>query len=230
MEGFGDGVLSLASNGEVLKDSSWMMNADFDADKMLAGIYLPLPGKSNDHGELSLGGYDATRFTGDIAFFPVPQPPGNSYWGTFFQGITCSINGVNATFDNPNVAPITIVEVFFDFVSMSGACYQLVLDYFKPTLDAKTGFLLVDCGFLKNGPDVKLSFGGHLFTMVPQSYILHDTNSGFCTLLFRNSPGVFALGGPFLMNYYSIYDFSKTRFGFAKAVHSKSYPGHSPKS
>ncbi|KAJ3300976.1 hypothetical protein HDU76_005932 [Blyttiomyces sp. JEL0837] len=118
------------------------------------------------------------------------------------------------------------VDPYYDIVSMNDGCFTLVTKSLNALQDPHTGFLIVDCGLLKTGPDVKLSFGGHVFTLSPESYIFQDTASGVCTALFVNTPGTLLLGAPFLIEYYSLYDISNSRFGFAKAIHPKYYPRH----
>ncbi|KAJ3320300.1 hypothetical protein HDU76_000339 [Blyttiomyces sp. JEL0837] len=179
---FGDGLFSL-TNGNVAGDrysqaTSWLFNTGVAADKLQVGLYLPFYDKPNDYGELTLGGFDSSRFTGQITY--------------------CN----TASFSNFNTTILT-VDPLYDFVSMNDDCYQLVLDSFNPQVDPKTNALINDCGLLKTGPNVDLSFNGQVFTMVPESYIFQDTTSNVCVLLFANIPDNILIGAPFLVNYYS---------------------------
>ncbi|KAJ3306416.1 Vacuolar protease A [Blyttiomyces sp. JEL0837] len=224
-ETYGDGIFSL-TNGNVpheplIHATSWLSNGGFAPERLQAGLYLPFYDRSNDHGELTLGGYDSSRFTVTTNTSEVVY-----LWGLIPTSVTCTINGTTASFKTPPKSSILAVEPFYDFVTMNDDCYQLVLDTFHPQLDPITNALIVDCGFLKSGPNVQLTFEGQTFTMVPESYIFHDTVSNVCVLLFANIPGEVILGAPFLVNYYSIFDMSNQRFGFAKAVHPKFYPSH----
>ncbi|KAJ3317147.1 hypothetical protein HDU76_001322 [Blyttiomyces sp. JEL0837] len=201
---FGDGIFSLSNNANfnvlVYKQLSWLITT-FPVDQQIAGLYLPFIDRPNDHGELTLGGFDSSKFTGGITY--------------------CS----NATFTTAaNANGIALyAEPLDDVISMNDACFDLVTKTLNVVQDPKTLYLIVDCGLLKTGPDLKLAFGGHVFTLGPESYIYHDTSSGVCVLLVANTPGALILGTPFLINYYSIYDSSNQRFGFAKAVHPKYY-------
>ncbi|KAJ3316392.1 hypothetical protein HDU76_001842 [Blyttiomyces sp. JEL0837] len=154
------------------------------------------------------------------------MPSGNAVWGYPATDVLCRINDTYALFKTVEGLVFIQVEPAFDFVSMNDACYTLVANALGATVDPTTGLLFVNCELLKTGPDIILGFGGHEFTMIPESYIFHDTASGVCTLLFVNTPGLLSIGAPFMINYYSIFDISNSRFGFARAVHPKFYPGH----
>ncbi|KAJ3299600.1 hypothetical protein HDU76_006268, partial [Blyttiomyces sp. JEL0837] len=189
---YGDGIFSL-TNGNLphqpfVQATSWVLNAGFAPDKWLAGLYLPFYDRPNDHGELSLGGVDTSRFTGQITY------SWSCTFGHLFQHLSLV----------PSTAPRLLSKLpRTDFVTMNDGCYQLVLDTFKPQVDPITQALIVDCAFLKNGPNVDLTIDGQMFTMVPESYIFHDTSSNVCVLLFTTIPGDLILGAPFLVNYYS---------------------------
>ncbi|KAJ3328433.1 hypothetical protein HDU76_009969 [Blyttiomyces sp. JEL0837] len=226
---FGDGIFSLTNGNAyfaelpVLQPTSWLLNAELAADNLQAGLYLPFYDRPNDHGELSVGGYDSARFTGPITYFNTNTTAVVFLWGFVPTSVTCTINGTTAWFKTPPNASILAVEPLYDFVTMNDDCFQLVLDTFNPQMDPKTNALIVDCVFLTKGPNVQLTFEGQVYTMGPESYIFRDTSSGVCVLLFTNIPGEVILGAPFLINYYSIYDISNSRFGLAKAAHSKYY-------
>ncbi|KAJ3317146.1 hypothetical protein HDU76_001321 [Blyttiomyces sp. JEL0837] len=172
---FGDGLFSLTNNANFelpfTRKLSWLISS-FPSDQQIAGLYLPFVDRPNDHGELTLGGYDSSRFEGSITYFKHGFPLNILSWGLYANDVSCAIKGTNATFNASSINPQGVkvyVEPLYDAVSMNDDCFALVTETLNAVQDPKTGFLFVDCGLLKTGPDVRLAFGGHVFTLVPES-------------------------------------------------------------
>ncbi|KAJ3327188.1 hypothetical protein HDU76_012263 [Blyttiomyces sp. JEL0837] len=113
----GDGVFSITNGkagGRAIEATSWLVNAGFAPDKVQAGLYLPFYGRPNDHGELSLGGYDASRFTGQTTHFVADTKNLYDIWGFIPESVTCTIKGSTSSF---LISGKTIigVEPLYDF-------------------------------------------------------------------------------------------------------------------
>lgn len=91
------------------------------------------------------------------------------------------------------------------------------------------GQSLIDCDKVPTLPPLTIIINGHKLTMKPEEYILmieadgeRECMSGFVGLDFPPAMGDFwILGDPFMRTYYTVFDYERSRMGFAKAVHRK---------
>jgi cathepsin D len=171
---------------------------------------------SANGGEITLGGYDNTLFTGDITYAPLIA---ENYWeialdyfgsphinmcdgaspckaivdtGTsLLVGPTKEIGLINAA-----LGCITIPEV--------GEC------------------IFTKCPDYSKLPQITITINGIDFYLSPEQYIMNEEGqciSGFLPMDIPAPMGpLFILGDVFITSYYSVFDFGNQRMGFASAI------------
>jgi len=173
---------------------------------------------SNDEGDMSsviiFGATDQQYYTGPIYYVNVVIP---SYWLVAMDAVYVSGSIVHqCTLD---LCP-TVIDTGTSIIV--GPPYDM-----DPVL-AATGNVSADCSNLDQMPTISFSLGGQVFDLPPEIYVIKvQTTSGVeCVLGLESSweiAPLWILGDPFLRAYYSVYDRSKNRVGFAKAVNTVIY-------
>jgi hypothetical protein len=169
------------------------------------GLFLADAGQS----EITFGGPDPRRHSGDIAYFPVTGDDG--YWAVQISGFAVDHaalpgngHGCRAVLDSgtsqiagPTALIVAIVEK---------------IDVAK------------DCSNLATLPTISVLVGDAAYDLDPEDYV--DNMDGECELALMpmdvpppQGPLV-VLGEPFLRKYYTVYDFDERRVGFATAAHN----------
>jgi hypothetical protein len=167
--------------------------------------------ESCDGSQVTFGGVDETKFSGDIHWVDMPAiQKALGYWlvtGNSFkvgdQEVACSKAGCPMVVDTGTsviVAPASFDMSVFPNVSS-------------------------DCSNVDSLPDISITLGGKEFSLGPEFYVLRgaDTANGSdecqsgIISQFVGVPGMWILGDPFLRKYYSIYDRDQDKVGFALA-------------
>ncbi|CZT11957.1 related to rhizopuspepsin-2 precursor [Rhynchosporium agropyri] len=187
------------------------------ATEVFAISYRPESGNHmNDiNGELTIGGIDTSKYTGDLTYFPrVTTGPNAGYWGIavtkFTYGSTTLLSNVTAVVDSGSTMITLPTAAYNAFLSASGGqrCDQdLVCWTTKPT--ANFG----------------ITFGSRTYTLTPAQYLFPaaqyapwDVPAGKYWAYIDegdHSKHSALIGQKFLENYYSVYDAPNARIGFA---------------
>ncbi|TID28223.1 hypothetical protein CANINC_002656 [Pichia inconspicua] len=175
-------------------------------------FYLGDTAESEDGGVCSLGGYDESKFKGDITWLPVRR---KAYWEVSFDGIGLGdefavLKGHGAAIDTGTsliALPSQLAEILNAQIGAEKSW---------------NGQYTVDCAKRDSLPDLTFDFNGHNFTISAYDYTLEVSGScisAFTPMDFPEPVGPLAIiGDAFLRRYYSIYDLGKDRVGLAKAV------------
>ncbi|CZT01171.1 hypothetical protein WAI453_009573 [Rhynchosporium graminicola] len=187
--------------------------------EVFAISFRPLVGARNSevNGELTIGGVDPSKFKGPLTYFPrLKSGRGSLYWGIqvtkFSYGSTVLSAGLSTGIVDTGTVITWIPTVAFNaFVKASGAGTDNdneVPDWVKkPTLD------------------LGITIGSTTYTLTPDQYLVpaaQYANLGlvpgkyYAFLQDGGSYGVNTiLGQKFLEYYYSVYDKTNARVGFA---------------
>lgn len=86
------------------------------------------------------------------------------------------------------------------------------------------------CHSVPSLPDVTLNIGGKSYTLRPKDYILKSSAKGqtICISGFDEQPpkskALWVLGDVFIGRYYTVFDYKRTRVGFAQAKDGRGKP------
>ncbi|XP_073522905.1 gastricsin-like [Phyllobates terribilis] len=170
---------------------------------------------SSQSGEVIFGGVDNSLYSGQIAWAPVTQ---QVYWQIGIDEFAingqatgwCS-DGCQAIVDT-GTSPLTIPQQYMGTLLQNLGAEQ-----------GQNGQFLVDCNNVENLPSISFTINGNQFSIPPSGYI--SQYNGYCSvdveetyLPSQNGQPLWILGDVFLRQFYSVYDMSNNRVGFAQAA------------
>ena len=170
-------------------------------------VYLKREGDQQTGGEITFGGIDNTKYTGNITYAPVTR---EGYWQFTLDGLL--LNDENGCEDGCQAIAHTGTSLI---VGPTAA-----VDMLQSAIGAKkawNGQYTVDCKTVPSLPSITFVIGGEKFEMKGNDYILNVQGtciSGFTGLDLPDGPE-WMLGDNFLSKYYSVYDYGNKRVGFA---------------
>ena len=174
-----------------------------------------LGNSETDDGELLLGGYDISKFTGAITWVPVVS---ENYWAISIDNVEA--NGVS--FVSSKKEHKAIVDTGTSLLAGPDKEIQKLAS----VVGAKklfNGEYTVDCTKISYLPPVEITILATKFTLQPSEYVI--TSSQVCLLGFvgLNIPEpvgpLWILGDVFIRKYYTIFDQGALLVGFALAKH-----------
>lgn len=175
-------------------------------------FYLGDSSKSEDGGVCSLGGYDKTKFKGDITWLPVRR---KAYWEVKFDGI--GLGDEYAELEGHGAA----IDTGTSLIALPSQLAE-ILNAQIGAEKSWNGQYTIDCNARENLPDLTFTFDGYNFTITPYDYTLEVSGScisSFTPMDFPDPIGPLAIiGDAFLRKYYSIYDLGKDAVGLASAI------------
>ncbi|XP_069098501.1 gastricsin-like [Pleurodeles waltl] len=166
-------------------------------------------------GQIIFGGVDSSLYSGQIVWAPVTQ---EVYWQIGIDGFSingqatgwCS-SGCQGIMDT-GTSPLTIPQQYMGSLLQTLGAQQ-----------TQNGEYFVNCNNVQNLPTITFSINGYSFQIPPSAYI--NQNNGYCSvnveetyLPSQNGQPLWILGDVFLRQYYTVYDMSNNRVGFAQSA------------
>eukprot|EP00607_Mallomonas_marina_P009793 CAMPEP_0182419564 /NCGR_PEP_ID=MMETSP1167-20130531/3990_1 /TAXON_ID=2988 /ORGANISM="Mallomonas Sp, Strain CCMP3275" /LENGTH=356 /DNA_ID=CAMNT_0024594549 /DNA_START=179 /DNA_END=1249 /DNA_ORIENTATION=+ len=169
--------------------------------------------KDGDDGELVIGGYDTHHFTGELDWVPLSS---STYWQIKLDDI--KIGDHSVTTSNELVA---IVDSGTSLVTGPTAEIEKIASI----LHAKKfihGEYLISCN-TKHLPDLDIIINGKTYTLSPHDYMISSGPICLLAMMGLDIPQpmgpLWILGDAFMRKYYTVFDQSEARVGFAPAKH-----------
>merc|ERR1712113_324381 len=164
-------------------------------------------------GELSLGGTDPTKHTGDFTYTPITN---RGYWEFSVAAVTVggdSFAGTTKAIADTGTSLLAIPKTVF-----TSLITKFPAGVVKPLVH---GEYTVDCSKMSTLPTISFSIGGKAFALEGSEYVL--SVSGQCLLGFLGLDvppprgPLWILGDVFLRKYYTVFDYGNAQIGFATA-------------
>jgi cathepsin D len=168
-------------------------------------------------GELTLGGVDSTRYTGDFSYAPLTN---ETYWEFSVDDFALGGTSLGWCSGSPCSA-----------ICDSGTSLIVGPSKLVNALNRKLGAIVengegifLSCDVISKLPNIDITINGKDFTLTPTDYVLKVTSegeteciSGFAgmDLPFNN---FYILGDVFIATYTTVFDFENQRVGWAKSV------------
>jgi len=178
-------------------------------DQPIFAFYLG----DNAPGELTFGGYDPTKFEGEIQFVKLDEA---TYWQITLDKIeagdyskTAEDNKITAIVDSGTSLMTGPKAEISKLAAVAGA---------KPNI---MGQYTIDCALVDQIPDIIFTIGGHEYTIPGHKTVLQA--QGTCIFAFMGmdfpAPGPqWILGDVFMREYYTVFNYVDETIGFAKAA------------
>ncbi|KAL7892101.1 aspartic peptidase domain-containing protein [Trichoderma sp. SZMC 28014] len=190
------------------------------SSEVLGVSFRPESGGDSDdtNGELTLGGTDSSKYSGSITYFDTLQSgDASAYWGisiaSFTYGSTTLASSATGIVDTGTTLIYIPTKAYNKFLSAAGgSADQSGLTAFssKPT------------------SNFNIKFGSSTFALTPAQYLVPTSQYSefglsegqyYAFITDGGSSGVDTIiGQKFLENYYSVFDTTNSRIGFATAV------------
>jgi len=160
-------------------------------------------------GELTIGGIDASHYTGDLMWEPLTS---ETYWEinmkSFEMGgkpITTNLKAVLDTGTSILAGPKADV----DAIAKSVGAHKFL-----------NGEWTIPCKKVAGLPDLEIAIGSRTFTIKPKDYVINDENEiclfGMTGIDIPAPMGpLWILGDIFIRQYYTVFDWGNKRLGFA---------------
>jgi hypothetical protein len=174
-----------------------------------------LGNSATDKGELLLGGYNTRHFTGEITWVPLKAA---TYWEINLAGLNIgstnyiASGGVNAIVDSGTSILTGPSESVKAIAAKLGA---------KEIIE---GEYMLKCNY-ESLPNMDFVIDGKIYTLTPQDYLIPDGDLCLLGLMALDIPAptgpLWILGDVFMRKYYTVWDVTNQKIGFALADHSK---------
>ncbi|KAG2350726.1 acid protease [Suillus weaverae] len=191
------------------------------SQKVVAISFEPTTSQTVTNGELTFGGTDATKYTGSIAYTPItPYGSASGFWGineSITYGTTTILSATSGIVDTGTTLILIASDAFSAYQSATGA-----------TLDQSIGLLYITSTQYSALENLNFNVGSNIHTLTPNAQIwpralnTHIGGSTSYIYLIVNSIGSpsgqgldFINGYTFLERFYSVFDTTNARIGFA---------------
>jgi hypothetical protein len=169
----------------------------------------------SDKGELTLGGYDTSKFTGDITWVNLHSA---TYWEILMGGMKVG-DTVYASSDTKAIVDSGTSLLTGPSDVVAGIAKQI---NYKEM--GKTGEYLGKCDY-DTMPVFTFTIDGKDYTLSADDYLIPDGDNCLLGMIGLDIPKpsgpLWILGDIFMRKYYSVFDQGNKRVGFALANHGK---------
>ncbi|KAG1820842.1 acid protease [Suillus subaureus] len=216
--GLTQGVVSNTYEVATVMDN---LHAQKKISSEVLGVFFA-PASSNDtNGELTFGGHDASKITGDISYVSITSTsPANSYWGinqSISYGSMTILNETAGIVDTGTTLILIATDAFDKYKSATGA-----------TLDESTELLKISSEQYNQLSSLYFTTGEVTYELTPNgqiwprslNHVIGGTTDGIYLVISDigsdSGSGLdFTNGYCFLERFYSVYDTTNSRVGFA---------------
>jgi hypothetical protein len=189
--------------------------------EVLGVSFLPESGSDtgDTNGELTLGGIDSTKYSGSITYFSkLTSGTASAYWGISIASFTYGTTTLASSASG-------IVDTGTTLIYIPTAAYNKFLTATGGKTDSSSGLAVFTT---KPTSNFGIKFGSTTYTLTPAQYLVPtaqysvfglSSSKYYAWINDGGSSGVNTIiGQKFLENYYSVYDTTNSRIGFATAV------------
>lgn len=185
------------------------------AEKLVGISFEPTTTEEITNGELDFGGTDSSKFTGSITFTPQISP----FWGitqTVTYGSTTILSGLSGIVDTGTTLLLFTTAAFDKYIDATGG-----------VMDEDTGLIKITEAQFAALDNLVFNIGGTEFSLTPNAQIwprslntdIGGTANGIYLVAGDLGPAEegfdFVNGYVFLERFYSVFDTTNARVGFA---------------
>jgi hypothetical protein len=209
-----DGILGLGLSDSV--SGTWLKTLKDQnvLSSMVFGMTLNRGSDEVNDGQITFGGVDKAKFTGDISYTDIPSPRNEwGHWmiplgGVSFDGKEAKIASSLASIDSGTsfiFAPLDDLQAIFDLIPGSRGYQNDLYREYEVPCDTKT--------------PIALTFSGVKYEISAKDWVMRKTDDKCIANLYAQIKGglkgEWLVGDTFLKNVYTVFDGDKMRIGFA---------------
>jgi len=206
-----DGILGLAFPAISVDGILPVFPAAVDQGLISTPSFAFYLGKADGQaGELTLGGYDSSKFTGSLTWVPLRN---ETYWEATLTSMTINNQSVTTT-------PRVIIDSGTSLLAGPSAEVKNIA-----ALVGASPFWLnpkeytIDCSKIPTLPNIVFTIGGIDFPLSGSDYVINA--GGLCLFAMTGidvpSGALWIAGDVFMRKYYTVFDYGNKRLGFATA-------------
>jgi len=212
-----DGILGLAWPSLSVNGITPVMQNLISQKAIANGEFAFFLGNADsEDGELTIGGYDETRFTGSLNYVPLKS---QTYWQINIEAFKIGSTNFVTT---PGGESAIIDSGTSLLTGPSTAVAQIAKSLGAKSLGSTGEYVLsCDSKLLK---DIDIEISGVTYTLSPDDYLIPD--GGICILGIEGLDvpeplgPLWILGDIFIRKYYTVFDVTNSRVGIALANHA----------
>ncbi|RDW58364.1 acid protease-2 [Coleophoma crateriformis] len=217
--GLTEGTVSNANTVPTFMDNLYSQGSI--STEVLGVSFSPESGSDTDdsNGELTLGGTDSSKYSGSITYFPMlTTGEASYYWGIAISGFTYGSTTLASSASG-------IVDTGTTLIYIPTSAYNKFLSASGGSTDESSGLAAFST---KPTANFGIKFGSTTYTLTPAQYLIptaqysyYGLSSGtyYAWINDGGSSGANTIiGQKFLENYYSVFDTTNSRIGFATGV------------
>jgi hypothetical protein len=206
--GYFDGILGLGFDSISVGGVKTVFHNAMEQGKLEKPVFAFYLGDNAD-GELTFGGYDATKFEGELTWVKLSEA---TYWRIDLDGVkigSFSTGSTDAIVDSGTSLITGPTEDIRKIANEIGA---------TPTI---TGQYTIDCDLVEDLPEITWMIDGKEYVVPGKDLVLQT--AGMCIFAMMGmdfpAPGPqWILGDVFMRKYYTVFDYENEQIGFAKAL------------
>ncbi|KAG8007826.1 Pepsin A-5 [Nibea albiflora] len=203
-----DGVLGLAFPSMSLEGGTPVFDNLWNEGQIPQNMFSMYLSSSVEGSMFILGGTDPSYYTGNISWIPLYR--GANFWNIHIESITINGNTVACSASCEAIVDSgtsVIIGSNKDINNINGWLGVIPNQY---------GDVAVACTSTDLLPDIVFNIHGYSFALPPSAYV--TKSAAECRTGFVVSDGTWILGEVFMRQFYTVFDISNNRVGFARAV------------
>jgi hypothetical protein len=206
--GYFDGILGLGFDAISVGGVETVFHNALDQGLLDSGMFAFYLGDEED-GELTFGGYDDTKFTGDLTWVSLTHA---TYWQIDMTSV--SIRG----YEGGKMS--AIVDSGTSLITGPSSEIQQIA---KAVGATKTliGQYTVDCDKVQDIPDITFAIDNKPYVLPGSSLVIQSAGTCLFAMMGMDFPAPgpqWILGDVFMRKYYTVFDYENEKVGFAEAI------------
>jgi len=204
-----DGIFGLAFDSISVDGAPTVIGNAIEQGLLDQPVFSFYIGNEQD-GELTIGGYDNTKFKGNLTYVPLMK---TTYWEIKLDAIVAGsvsfMDGTSAIIDSGTsliAGPTLLVSQLAESV---GAKKNILGEY------------TINCELVPSIPDIIFTINGIDYPLSGSEVVIQSQNTCLFAIMGIDIPmpdPKWILGDVFMRRYYTVFDYGQKQIGFAEAV------------
>jgi len=207
-----DGILGLAMGESITGNFLRSLKSNNLVEKLMFAVTLNRDSDGVNDGQITFGGVDKSKFTGEISYSSVPSPQKEKgEWTILMDGV--GFNGKSAGINSTLAAIDTGTSFIFAPPDDVAALFKLV-----PGATPYENSIYVEYKVPCNTHPITMTFAGVTYQIPTKDWLAGSGEKCLSRIYGLKGASSWLVGDVFLKNVYSVFDADNMRIGFATKV------------